>query len=162
MDTDAQTAIRRVMFDYAWAMDTKDWPLLGACFAEACEFAYGGGDPSLPHPHPRETGGELAFSRRDDFVAYIARTHDGVLSHHMMGATAIDFDAPDVARSRTYGRLLLASPDVDEHRFESAGVYSDLLRREEGRWRIHARRYTRMWAAGTADALTHDRPEGDL
>jgi ketosteroid isomerase-like protein len=153
---DDESAIRRVIFDYAWAIDTKDWPALGACFTEVCDVTYGGGDPSLPHPH--ETGRGVAFTNRDDFVAYVARTHEPILSFHMMGATAIELESAELATARTYARLVLAPRDAaDGGRFESAGAYEDVLRKEDGIWRLSARHYTRMWADGNAAVLRHDR-----
>lgn len=154
MTYDEEHAIRRVIFDYAWAMDTQDWSLLGACFTERCQFSYGNGDPSLPHPH---TTSDIAFTGRDDFVAYIAHTHEGVLSCHLMGASAVELDSVGAARSRTYARLLLERPGVGK--FESAGVYADVLVKDEGRWRIGERRYTRLWSDGGAGVL---RRYGDL
>jgi len=149
------SAIRAVIFKYAWAIDTKDWPALGTCFTEVCDVTYGGGDPSLPHPH--ETGGDVAFANRDDFVAYVARTHTAIRSFHMMGATAVELHSAELATARTYGRLVLAPRDAaDGGGFESAGVYADVLRKEDGVWRINARHYTRMWADGNAAVLRHD------
>ncbi len=142
-----ERAIRAVIFDYAWAIDFKDWPALRACFTDPCDLAYGGGHPALPHPH--EGGGDIAFTRRDDFVDYIARTHAPIRSFHMMGASAIAPEEPGVARARTYGRLVLADPEAGGARFESAGVYEDVVVREpDGAWRLHARKYTRLWSDG--------------
>jgi hypothetical protein len=150
---EAESAIRTVIFEYAWAIDTKDWAALGACFTEVCDLSYGRGDPSLPHPHA--DGGDVAFSGRDAFVHYVASTHQEILSFHMMGATAIELESAQRATARTYGRLVLAPRDPRAERFESAGVYADVLVNEGGVWRIRARHYTRMWATGNGAVLPH-------
>lgn len=149
MTADDEHAIRTVIFDYAWSIDTKDWAALAACFTEDCDLSYGHGDPSLPHPH--DTGGDVAFSSRDGFVAYIARTHEPIISVHLMGATAVSPVSDETAGARTYGRIVLAPRSGG--RFESTGIYEDALRKEDGIWRISARRYTRLWAEGNPDVL---------
>lgn len=152
MTADDERAIRTVIFEYAWAIDTKDWAALGACFAEVCDLTYGHGDPSLPHPH--DTGGDVAFSTRDAFVDHVARTHAPIISVHMMGATAVSLESSAVATARTYGRIVLARREIgNAGRFESLGVYEDTLRKEDGVWRFSARRYTRLWADGDAHIL---------
>ncbi len=156
MTADDERAIRTVIFEYAWAIDTKEWAALGACFTEVCELSYGHGDRSLPHPH--DTGGDVAFSTRDEFVAYIARTHEPIISVHMMGATAVSLESAEAAKARTYGRIVLAPREPGSAgRFESAGVYEDALRKEDGVWRFCARRYTRLWSDGNPDVLRDAR-----
>jgi hypothetical protein len=152
MGYEDERAIRAVIFTYAWAIDTKDWDALRGCFTAACDLTYGGGDPSLPHPHGGE--GNIAYATADAFVEYIARTHAPISSFHMMGASLVEPESPDRARARTYGRLLLAPREpAGGGRFESAGVYADVLVREDGAWRITERHYTRMWSDGNPDIL---------
>lgn len=150
MTADDERAIRAVVFEYAWAIDTKDWAALGACFTEVCDVSFGHADPSLPHPHA--TGGDVAFSSSDEFVDYIARTHEPIISVHMMGATVVALASTTAATARTYGRIVLA-PRGSAGRFESAGVYEDALRKEGGAWRLSARRYTRLWSEGNTEVL---------
>ena len=48
---------------------------------------------------------------------------------------------------------MLAPRDGEGGKFESAGVYADVLHREEGVWRIAERHYTRLWADGDPGVL---------
>jgi hypothetical protein len=157
MNYETEHAVRGVLFAYAWAIDTKDWAALGACFTEACDLSYGSADPSLPHPH--ESAADLTFSRRDDFVEYIARTHDPILSCHLMGASVVESTGEADVAARTYGRLVLAPREAGgaERSFESAGVYQDVLCLDEGVWRFRERHYRRLWARGDPDVLWPER-----
>jgi hypothetical protein len=157
MDYETEGAIRAVIFTYAWAIDTKDWPGLGACFTEVCDLSYGGADPALPSPHA--SAADLTFARRDDFVEYLARTHQPILSCHLMGASLVEATGDGGATARTYGRLVLAPRETDgaDRSFESAGVYQDVLCLEDGAWRLRERHYRRLWSRGNPDVLWPDR-----
>jgi 3-phenylpropionate/cinnamic acid dioxygenase small subunit len=151
MDLEERSAIVDVLLRYAWAIDSKDWELLRACFTSDCEVSYGNGDS----PHP---GGVARFDSSADLVDYMRRTHqplDGSL--HRMTNIVIEATGRVTATATVYGDNLLVLRSHPEGSFyQSAGYYTDQLVKQEGRWLIASRRYTRVWAQGNGKVVQPD------
>ncbi|MPZ60588.1 MAG: nuclear transport factor 2 family protein [Propionibacteriales bacterium] len=149
-DTERQ-AITDLLIRYGWAIDSKDWELLRGCFTADCAVSYGNG--ASPHPD-----GVARFDNVDALVAYMARTHDpldGCL--HRMSNISIEVTGRDTASARVYGdNILVLKTHPDGPVYQSAGYYTDELVKQDGEWRIAARRYTRVWAQGNSKVVQPD------
>ncbi len=131
-------AIRDVLHRYAFGLDTRDFDMQRACFAEDVEAEYGG------HRLPRGVDSILALNRgAGGFVSTM----------HHSGTTVILSLAGDAAETEHYAVAYLLSREADgRHVLTTRGVrYSDAFRREGGGWRICRRRHNVLWAT-TAEA----------
>lgn len=147
-DGDDRREITDLLLRYAWAIDSKDWPLLHSCFTLDCAVSYGNGNS----PHPR---GSIRFAGADELTAYMQRTHDPLDSSlHRITNIQVELTGLDTAAARSYGdNLLVLKAAADGPFYESAGYYTDEVVRQRGVWRIATRRYARVWAQGNAKVI---------
>ncbi len=118
---------------YTTALDTKDWPLLESCFADA---------PVFVHP-----GGRLA-----GFAAILARTSAALTpldrTQHLLGNVTAEIDG-DTARCRCYFQAQhVRHGTAGGETYLIAGQYADRLVRTERGWRITERVQTYLWRDG--------------
>lgn len=70
---------------------------------------------------------------------------------------AITVTGHTTATARCYGdNLLVLKAHPDGPYYESAGYYTDELVKQDGQWRIHRRRYTRVWGEGNGKVIQPD------
>ena len=119
---DDRTAIAERLADVATALDTRDWPALGAAFTDDAS-AYGA-------------------DGRGAIVARV-RAHLGGCgpSQHLLGNLRVLLDG-DTASSRAYARVHHVGADESAGAFyECLGEYSDTWARTPAGWQLTGRRF---------------------
>lgn len=147
---DDRHEITALLLRYAWAIDSKNWALLRACFTEDCHAVYGNGNS----PHGRGT----RYDGAESLVEHIRRGHDHLDgSLHRMSNIQIEMTGADTATARTYGdNLLVLNSHPNGPFYESAGYYTDEIVKQDGIWYIATRHYTRVWAQGNGRVIQPD------
>ncbi len=137
--------ITRVIHDYGFAIDSKDWPLLASCFTADAHVVFAADPKRYPGLAPRE------WHSSESFVAFIARTHESLATFHSVTNLVLDSEGPGKASARCHARSVLVSgPDGDGQKlFESLGYYRDRLVETDAGWKIAERVYTRLLSVGT-------------
>lgn len=137
--------ITRIIHDYGFAIDTKDWALLANCFTADAHVVFAADPKRYPGLAPRE------WTSSESFVAFIARTHESLGTFHSVTNLVVDSEGAGKASARCHARSVLVSgPDGDaQDLFESLGYYRDRLVETDGGWRIAERIYTRLLSVGT-------------
>ena len=135
-------AITEVIYDYARSMDRLDRDLGKACF----------------HPDaPADYGEQMFQGTGHEFVDMCMDAHLGFHAHsHQFSNIRIWIDAPDRARSETYGDVPLRRYDEQgqAQAIRNLGRYVDEWRKSDGRWRIAKRIYlTDFDQSGPSDNL---------
>ena len=138
MDHDVQRLIDRqeiadLCVRYTFALDTKDWALLGSCFT---------GTPAFVHP-----GGRL-----EGFEAILARARGALesldASQHLLGNVVTDVDG-DTGHATSYFQaqhVRTGTPGGDTYII--AGSYTDTLVRTADGWKIAERVQIYLWRDG--------------
>lgn len=117
--------INELMAHYCAALDTMDLSRLGRLFTPDCTVAYG--------PDPRlQACGNAELTRSLERMWRWSRT-----SHHLSNV-CIEFEGADDARASSY--VLAWHERADGSTATIYGQYRDVLRRQDGVWRIHDRR----------------------
>ena len=118
-------AIADVLVRYCNALDSMHLDELASLFTEDCLVSYGPDEKLKSH-------GSAALRKSLERMWRWART-----SHHLSNIL-VDFDDADHARARSYVLAWHERPDGTTATV--FGQYRDRLVREDGRWRIAARR----------------------
>ena len=131
---DDAAAVIAVQNAYAVAIDTHDWPALGACFADDASIGFG---------RPARTGG------RDEFVAWAQPFHEALgPTLHQNSSHQVSVQG-DTATATCYLHAVLV--DADGAGATSIfGRYDDELVRGERGWLIRRRRFTPVWRTRSA------------
>lgn len=128
----ARDEIRRVIMDFARAVDRRDWELLRACF----------------HPGARDDHGAFAGDA-GAYVDWVAENLPGFAERtmHFVGNVIIDLDGPAAARAESYvvGYHRYTREDGSRADWIAAGRYLDRFERRDGAWKIAERRMAWEW-----------------
>jgi ketosteroid isomerase-like protein len=126
--------IHELLARYAWALDTGDESAFIDCFTQDAELVWDVFD------EPGIWRGHAALQR---FVAYFRSRPESAGRQHHVSNVVLSADAAG-ARAKAY--VLVALRDgAGPHRLNVMGHYDDLLRIENGAWRI-AQRCIRDWS----------------
>lgn len=129
-----ECAIRDVLYAYATGVDTRDWQLFRACFADELEI-----DLSSWNGRP------ATRQRADDWVAGVRAGLSGFdATHHLTANHLIELDGA-VARCTSD---VQASHVLDRERVIIAGWYDTRLERAGDVWRIGASTLHVTWKKG--------------
>ena len=130
-------AISALVFDYAYALDHRDWDLLRSCFTSDATADFG------------DFGG--AHTGADAITAFVSGALAPLTAtQHLTGNTRIQL-AGDTATSTSYvhAQHVRAGTDGGEN-FTIGGTYRDTLVRTDGRWRFASRVLVAIWVEGNA------------
>ena len=124
--------IRRVVMDFARAVDHRDWELLRSCF----------------HPGARDDHGVFAGDA-EDYVDWVAENLPQFAERtmHFIGNVIIDLDGETVATAESYviGYHRYSREDGTRADWIAAGRYLDRFEKRGGAWRIADRRLLWEW-----------------
>ena len=134
--------ISQVLYNYATAIDTRDWDLLAGCFTEDLEADF------------RSFGGREVVKGRDTWVAAIKSTIEGFDATQHLTANhvhKIDGDTGTlVAYLQAVHRLDTARSDPE---YTIGGYYTcDMVRTPDG-WRMRRYSLSVSWHRGNRDIL---------
>jgi hypothetical protein len=134
-------AIQATFNAYSAGLDRKDYHLFRQVWTEDC---------SMTWSSPGEARDASEFVGRDFLVSEMERIHrrlDGSL-HRVTNTRYLQYDGTQ-ATCRTYVDAMLIRRDAPGgDMFQAIGFYDDVLRREEGGWRIASRDFTFLHAIG--------------
>ncbi len=137
MFDDYQAIVRRV-YEYAYAIDTRDWPWYRSIFADVIrmDFASYNGAPA-------------ATLEADEWVANCKVLFTGLdATQHSMSNPLVDVDG-DRARCRMYMQAEhFLSNDTGSSGFALGGYYDDRLVRVADGWKIEAVTLNVLWSRG--------------
>ena len=112
--------IQRVITDYAWACDNRDWVLLKSVFTDDAHLDYSStGGPAGP---------------RDEVVAWLEQSLSQVMIQHVVSNFQIDLDG-DRANVRAMFYASVDLPDLDEM-LVTGGYYEEEFVRTSDGWKI--------------------------
>jgi len=120
-----ELAIRRLLVDYAWTQDARDFPAYAALFARNGEWVNG----TTIHKGPDDILKMLVGIYGQPQPGFVNRD-----SFHITTNIEIDIDG-DRATARSRHLLLTRGPD-GRPRPTLAGRYEDQLIREDGKWKF--------------------------
>lgn len=140
MDLVAIEEIKRLKHRYFRTLDLKEWDAFGDCLADDVEARYG--THAMKEP--------LHFDTRAAVVAYMAENlHRGVISMHVASHAEIDVDGDTAVGTWAFEDTVVV-PEFSVT-IRGAGYYRDRYRRDpDGRWRIAATGYDRVYEALTS------------
>jgi 3-phenylpropionate/cinnamic acid dioxygenase small subunit len=119
-----------VLYRYATAIDTKDWPLLSACFADECDLDYG----DIGH-----------WTSAAAITEWMRVTHEAMpATLHRITNPVVDLRSPESATARSYVHVVLMVSDHSSRPIQAYGSYEDELRSDATAWRITRRRYRQV------------------
>lgn len=129
---------------YATAVDTKDWQLLGNCFAQNAHFAFFAG----------------TLEGRASIQSFMRTAHSTIdASRHRLSNITVTIDTSgSTARASTYlDALIVEAHHPGGHTFQIVGTYYDTLEKDADGWRIAGRRFDRLWSEGNAALLVQEQ-----
>lgn len=130
--------IHDLIHRYAWAIDTRDWALLDACFTDDAHVDYSSNPGGVAGPY-REV---RAWLQRN--LAAFA------VMQHLMANVDVHLDG-----DRATARTMMVNPmgartrEGPPHFFWIGGRYDDELVRTASGWRISRRVETLLWFEGS-------------
>jgi len=135
--------ISQVLYRYATAIDTRDWDLLATCFTKDLEADF------------RAFGGREIVKGRDIWLEAIKSTIAGLDAPQHLTANhvhTVDGDSGTlVAYLQALHRLDTARSDPE---YTVGGYYTcDMLRGEDGQWRMRRYSLSVTWHRGNRDIL---------
>jgi hypothetical protein len=140
MDLVAIEEIKRLKYRYFRSLDLKDWPAFGDCLATDVRAQYG----------TQAMGEPLHYDSRDAVVAFMTENlGPGVITIHIANHPEIDVDGDTATGSWAFEDTVI----VPEHKVQirGGGYYHDEYRRDaDGRWRVSATTYERIYEAMTS------------
>ena len=116
--------IERLIARYCFAVDECDGEALAGCFLETGRFL---------------NGAELLAEGHDGLRAFAATLGTRGQLRHITTSILVEGES-ETASSRAYCQVYAVDPDRGPYVL-SQGVYSDRLRKHEGRWVFEERRY---------------------
>lgn len=137
--------IRTLKHRYYRGIDTADMALLEGLFTDDVTVEYRGG------------GYKVNLSGRANMLDFLANSfHAGCVAMHHGHMPDITLEGPDAARGVWYLEDLFIDLTKNTHTTGSA-LYHDRYRREDGRWKIAATEYDRIY-----ELVTPIDPRGQL
>ncbi|MDP6876308.1 MAG: nuclear transport factor 2 family protein [Alphaproteobacteria bacterium] len=135
--------ISQVLYRYATAIDTRDWDLLATCFTEDLEADF------------RSFGGREVVKGRDTWLEAIKSTIAGLdATQHLTANHVHNVDGDSatlVAYLQAVHRLDTARSDPE---YTVGGYYTcDMLRGDDGQWRMRRYSLSVSWHRGNRDIL---------
>ena len=126
--------VQRVLFDYAWACDNKDWGLLHSVFTSDAKLDY-----SSTHG---PAGG------RDEVVGWLREALSQVpVMQHVVSNFQIDVSG-DRAAGRAMFYTAVRAPGLDDM-MVTGGYYDLAFRREPNGWKIERLVEDNRWRSAT-------------
>ena len=137
MTAESDAVVRRV-YDYAFALDQRDWSLYRSIFTEELTA-----DFSSYNGRPR------SVMSADDWVAGVKPLFTGLdATQHSMSNPVVDIEG-DRAQCRMYMQAAhFLGQGVDAVEFTIGGYYQDRLTRIDGDWLIDAVTLVVWWRRG--------------
>ena len=122
--------VQRVLHDYAWACDNKDWSLLRSVFTAGAQLDYS------------STGGPVGG--REEVVGWLEKSLSQVaVMQHVVSNFQVD-----VSGDRAAGRAMFLTsariPGLDDM-LVTGGYYDLAFRREPGGWKIERLAEDNRW-----------------
>jgi hypothetical protein len=149
---DEKQAVAETLYRYALGVDTRDWPLYRAQFADRVrvDFSSHFGQPTA----------ELAA---DDWVAGVRPQFDGLhATHHLMTNPLVRLSG-NSARIRMYVQAThVLDPDDAATIYTVGGYYDDDLVRGEERWVLTGVKLTVLWHTGDPSIMQTARTAGPV
>lgn len=140
MDLEAIEAIRQLKYRYFRTLDLKMWDEFGDCLAEDVTARYG--TQAMDKP--------LHYDNRKDVVDFMAANlGTGIVTVHIASHPEIEVDGDEATGSWGFEDTVI----VPEFKMiiRGGGYYVDAYRKDaDGRWRISATRYERIYEAMTS------------
>jgi hypothetical protein len=147
MSAEDKLAVTETVYRYALGVDTRDWALYRAQFADRVrvDFSSFGPIPAM----------EIAA---DDWVAAVRPLFETLhATQHMMSNPLVELDG-DVARIRMYVQAKhVLDPDDAASTFTVGGHYDDELVRLADRWVLSGVKLTVTWRAGDPSIMEPER-----
>ncbi len=144
-DLHDRAAIERVIFDYAAAIDQRDYDLLRTCLDDDLMVAFRPGRPEvrfvgLGEDAVRMTANSFIERNRLLFIGFGG-------THHQITNIRIDLDG-DTARERSYVQAIHFMPDEPRLEYTFGAFYDNrFIRRADG-WRRSSVDLTVVWERG--------------
>ncbi len=140
MDLVAIEEIKCLKHRYFRTLDLKRWEEFGDCLAEDIDARYG----------TQAMGTPLHFASREEVVAYMSENlGPGIITTHIASHPEIDVDGDTAAASWGFEDTVIV-PDFKVV-VRGSGYYDERYRRDaDGRWRIAATSYHRIYEAVTS------------
>jgi hypothetical protein len=123
------TEIQRLLYDYAWGCDERDWVLLQSVFSEDAKLDYS------------STGGPAGG--RDEVVAWLESALSGLRIQHVISNFRID-----VTDNSAVGKVMfLATAHLEglNQPLTTGGYYDLDFVRVDGQWKIRRLREDNKW-----------------
>jgi 3-phenylpropionate/cinnamic acid dioxygenase small subunit len=130
--------IERLLYDYAWACDERDWTLLRSVFTDDAELDYS------------STGGPAGG--RDEVVAWLESSLSSIRIQHVVSNFRIDV-TDDRAAGKTMFLAILHLPGMDQP-LTTGGYYDLSFVRGDGRWKIRRLYEDNRWMHPAPDAVS--------
>ncbi len=129
--------IRRLVDEYAIAVDTRDAERFASLFAT---------DGSLLVVEPDEDEPSLVYSGHEELRTVVELVSAFAVTYHVMTNHVVDLDG-DTATASTYGLTHHLGEDPEGGLRDTLMLlrYDDVLRRVDGRWLFERRRIVRQW-----------------
>ncbi|MFE3542962.1 nuclear transport factor 2 family protein [Nocardia sp. NPDC059177] len=140
MDLIAIEEIKRLKYRYFRTLDLKRWDEFGDCLAVDIKARYG--TQSMKEP--------LHYDTREGVVGFMsANVGPGIVTTHIANHPEIDVDG-DTARGSWVFEDTVIVPEY-QALIRGSGYYLDEYRRDaDGKWRISATEYERIYEASTS------------
>lgn len=132
--------IYSLLVDYADALDKRQLDRVGECFATDASARYSG----------IEVG-----PGRDAIVAFLDEHLTSLASTHFVGNVQIDLESESEAHTDTFVLATHVVQEEGETVLQQRGLryLDDVVRGDDGRWRISRREHIPVWAGRVAGGL---------
>lgn len=126
--------IKQLKARYLRGLDTNDWDLFASSMSEGCTGRY--------------NSGKLSFDSRKDIVNFMRENLSGekILTLHQGHQPEIEIIDENNARASWYLQDLVIHLEAGVRIYGSA-IYEDSYRKEDGKWKIFATGYNRVFEA---------------
>jgi hypothetical protein len=150
VSADEKLAVAETVYRYALGVDTRDWPLYRAQFADRVHIDFSS-----------HFGQPISEMAADDWVAGVRPQFDGLhASQHVMTNPLVDLRG-EAARIRMYVQATHVLDPSDAAAVYTVGGYydDDLVRSEEG-WILRGVKLTVLWHTGDPSIMQAARARG--
>lgn len=147
-------AVQRAMFDYAAAIDNRDYPLLRSVLADRMTVTFrSGGDVDYPGFGPAEmTADDFVDRNRTLFLGFAG-------THHQVTNVRVDIEG-DTARLRAHLQAIHFFPGEPGVEYTFGAFYANELIRSASGWRIAVVDITVTWQRGDPGMTERARQAG--
>ena len=151
MTADDKLAVAETVYRYAFAIDTRDWSLYRAQFADRVRIDFSSYDPGRP----------ATDMTADDWVASVQPLFTGLhATQHTMTNPLVELHG-DAARIRMYMQAThVLDPNDAASIYTIGGYYDDDLVRSDDRWVLTGVKLTVLWRTGDASIMDSARAAG--